>query len=181
TIMRRENKILNLALILIIILLFLPFTGCKKEQAVIKKPVAEKVQPAEETRKDIKAPEEVKKAEQEVYSYDARGRRDPFLPLVAASKEKPTKKKGASPVESYSIDEITLIAIAWDKQKHYALIMLPDKKSYTITEGMSLGLHGGKVQKITRDTVLIREYVKDYRGDMKPRDVVLKLHKGEEE
>jgi Tfp pilus assembly protein PilP len=59
--------------------------------------------------------------------------------------------------------------------------MLPDKKSYTITEGMTLGLQGGKVVKITKDSVVIREYIRDYRGEMKPRESILKLHKGEEE
>ena len=98
------------------------------------------------------------------------------------TKEKPLKKKGASPFESYDIEEIKLLAIAWNKNnKYYALVMLPDKKTYTITEGMSLGLQGGKVEKITKDTVVIREFVKDYRGDIKPRDSILKLHKGEEE
>jgi Tfp pilus assembly protein PilP len=58
--------------------------------------------------------------------------------------------------------------------------MLPDRKTYTITEGMTLGLQGGKVAKITKDAVFIREYVKDYKGDSKPRDAILKLHKGEE-
>ena len=57
--------------------------------------------------------------------------------------------------------------------------MLPDKKTYTISEGMTLGLQGGKVYKINKDTVVIREYVKDYKGEIKPRDSILKLHKGE--
>jgi type IV pilus assembly protein PilP len=91
------------------------------------------------------------------------------------------KKKGASPFESYDVEEVRLLAIAWAKDKYYALIRLPDKKNYTITEGMNMGLQGGKVEKITKDMVVIREYVKDYRGDIKPRDAILKLHKGEEE
>lgn len=165
-------------LIIVVFFLMLPFVGCKKEQAPVKKPAAEKVQP-EETKKDAKAPEETKKVEQEVYTYDAKGRRDPFLSLVVVSKQKPTKKQGLSPIESYSVDEVNLIAIAWDKDKYYALIMMPDKKSYTITEGMTLGLYGGKVEKITKDRVVIREYVKDYKGEIKPKDSVLKL-RGEE-
>ena len=64
----------------------------------------------------------------EEYKYDARGRRDPFLSLVAVTKEKQIKKKGASPFESYDINEIKLLAIAWDKNKYFALIRLPDKK-----------------------------------------------------
>jgi len=154
--------------------------GCKKEQPVVKKPMAEKVRQSD-IRQEQKAPEETKKVEHEAIIYDSKGKRDPFLSLVEITKQKPIKKRGASPFESYDIDEIRLLAIASDKDKYYALIRLPDKKNYTITEGMTLGLQGGKVASIKPDRVVIREYTKDYRGDMKPRDAVLKLHKGEEE
>ena len=163
--------------VLIIFLICLS-AACKKEQAPGKKPAAEKVQPVV-TSEEKKMPQGVK-VEYETYQYDAKGKRDPFLSLVVKEKQKPVKKKGASPVESYDVDEIELLAIAWDKKKSYALVMLPDKKTYTITEGTPLGLQGGKVQKITKDAVHIREFTKDYRGDIKPRDVILKLHKGEE-
>jgi Tfp pilus assembly protein PilP len=164
----------------LIIFFALSFGGCGKEKAPAKNLIVEKTSPSE--AKKSKEPEEVKKAEQqEEYKYDVRGRRDPFLSLVEITKQKTIRKKGASPVESYDIDEIKLLAIAWNSSKHYALIMLPDKKTYTITEGMTLGLQAGKVQKITKDSVVIREYIKDYRGENKPRDSILKLHKGEEE
>ena len=160
----------------IIFCLLISFTGCKKEQVAIKKPMVEKVRPPIATQ-EVGRTEEVKKAAQEIYTYDSRGKRDPFLSLVMMLKQKPERQKGANPFESYSVDEINLLAIAWDDQKYYALIMLPDKKSYTITEGMKLGLYGGKVQKITKDMVIIRENVKDYRGEIKPRDSILKLQK----
>jgi type IV pilus assembly protein PilP len=161
---------------LIILCLLLSFAGCKKEQAPMKKPTVGQVQPPTATQ-EIKNTEEVKKAEQEIYTYDPRGRRDPFLSLVMMLKQKPERKKGMTPFESYNIDEINLLAIAWDDQKYYALIILPDKKSYTITEGTKLGPYEGKVQKITKDMVVIREYVKDYKGEIKPRDSILKLRK----
>ena len=164
----------------IIIALLLTFAGCKKSQPTGTKPMAAPVKPAE-VKKEQQTTEQPKKVEQEEYKYDAKGRRDPFLSLVQIKKEKPTKKKGASPFESYDVDEIHLMAIASDKNKYYALISLPDKKNYTITEGMRLGLQGGKVQKITRNTVIIREFIRDYKGEVKPRDSILKLHKGEEE
>lgn len=175
-----NSVVRSLQLAILIIFLIIPLAGCKKEQAVEKKPMAEKVQPSE-PKKNLEAPEETKKVEQEVYTYEAKGRRDPFLSLVTVSKQKLTRKKGASPVESYGVDVIEVIAIARDKEKYYALITLPDKKSYTITEGMTLGLHGGRVQKITKDMVVIREYIKNYRGDIKPKDSVLKLRKEEGE
>ena len=164
--------------LLVIVFLMSPFEGCKKEQTPVQKPMAEKVQPAE--KKESKESEEGKKVEKEEYTYDAKGRRDPFLSIIKITQQKSTKKKGASPIESYDINEIKLLAIAWDNNKYYALIMLPDRKSYTITEGMTLGLQGGKVVKITKDMVAIREYIKDYKGEIKPRDTVLKLHKEEE-
>jgi Tfp pilus assembly protein PilP len=166
-------------ILLLVISLMLPFGGCGKGKAPVKKPEAGKVSPAEVKGAKTET-EEIKKVAQEEYKYDSKGRRDPFLSLVEITKDKPMKRKGASPIESYDLDEIKLLAIAWDENKHYALIMLPDRKAYTITVGMTLGMHGGKVQQITRDTVVIREFVRDYRGDIKPRDSILKLHKGEE-
>jgi len=174
---RTMNRTLYLLLIL---LLLLPWAGCKKQQAPAQKPMAEKVK-SQEAKDALKATEETKKVETEEYRYDAKGKKDPFLSLVALTKQKPSRKKGATPFESYDIDEVQLLAIAKANNKYYALIQLPDKKSYTIREGMSLGLQGGKVEKITKDSVFIREFVKDYRGDIKPRDSILKLHKGEGE
>ena len=170
-------KIIYLCLIMFLIL---PFVGCKKEQANVIKPMAEKVK-TEEVKKDTKESEEAKKVEKEEYLYDSKGRRDPFLSLVTIVKQKPAKKKGATPIESFDLEEIKLLAIARDKNKYYALIMLPDRKTFTITEGMILGLQGGKVEKITENVVTITEYVKDHRGNIKPKDTVLTLHKGEEE
>jgi Tfp pilus assembly protein PilP len=159
-------------------LLLFVFTACKKEQPV-KKPAAEKVKQTEAKKEQTPAAE-TKKVDQDEIIYEAKGKRDPFISLVELTKQKPAKKKGASPFESYDVDEVKLLAVAWAKDKYFAMIRLPDKKNYTITEGMTMGLQGGKVEKITKDMVVIREYVKDYRGDVKPRDAILKLHKGEE-
>lgn len=159
------------------VLILIPLIGCKKEQTIVKNPV-EEIQPLK-TEEKVETPVETKKIDEEIYAYVAKGRRDPFLPLTVSLKKKPTRKAGATPVESYDVDEIKLIAIAWDRHRHYALIMLPDNKSYTITEGMTLGLHGGKVHKITDEEVIIREYIKDSRGNVRSKNTVLRLLKGE--
>lgn len=164
--------------VLLIIVLAFSLISCGKEKTPQKPPEKAKTV----TKQVGKEGEEVKPLSQEEYKYEMRGRRDPFLSLIEITKKKPIKKKGASPFESYELEEIKLLAIAWNKKnKYYALILLPDKKTYTITEGMTLGLQGGKVQKITSDSIIIREFIKDYRGEIKPRDAALKLHKGEEE
>jgi len=165
--------------VLFILLLLFPAAGCKKDQPPQKRPQAQKVRPAPPPQPEP-VQEEVKKVVREEYEYNPRGRRDPFLSLLATAEAKPARKKGASPVESYDINELRLLAIAWDKDRPYALIRLPDNKTYTIVEGTAVGLRGGKVARITPDAVLIREYIEDYRGDIKPRDTILKLHKGGE-
>lgn len=110
-----------------------------------------------------------------VYDYEARGRRDPFTSLIAIAKEKQKRKKTSNPLENFSVDEIRVTAIVWDANGSFALITLPDNKSYTIRQGMTLGQHGGKVVKITNDSVMVKEQIRDYRGQLITKDTTLKL------
>lgn len=166
--------------LIFILCLLLPIGGCKKEPVTVKKPGVQRAKTVE-VKEDKQQTAETKDIMQvKFYVYDPQGRRDPFLSLVEITKKKPLKKKGASPIESYSLEEMKLLAIASDQESAYALILLPNQKTFTIKEGMVLGLEGGKVEEISAEKVVIREYVKDFRGDLKPKDTILKLHKGEE-
>lgn len=157
--------------------LLMPFGGCKKEPVMVKKPRAQSAKTVE-VKEDKQQTAETKDIMQvNFYAYDPQGRRDPFLSLVEITKKKTERKKGASPIESFSVEEIKLLAIASDQKSTYALIQLPNQKTFTIKEGMVLGLEGGKVEEISAEKVIIREYVKDFRGNIKPKDTVLKLHK----
>jgi Tfp pilus assembly protein PilP len=147
--------------------------GCTGKNNPAKKAVVSKANPPAVQAPG--APKPAEKVEQQVYVYDAKGRRDPFMSLVTVAKQRPSVKKNANPVENYDVSEIKLSAIVWDKKQYYALITLPDNKSYTIKKGMTLGLYGGKVQDITSDSVLIREQIRDYRGQLKTKDTLLKL------
>lgn len=130
--------------------------------------------------KEVK-PEEKKTVDVPVvaYEYNAKGRRDPFVPLIV--KAEPEKKKGLKPIENYAVTEFKLVAILWNSAGYYAVITLPDGKSYTVREGMTLGLYGGKVYKMKADSVIIREQIKDYRGVPASKDTILKLRKEEGE
>ncbi|HXW69379.1 MAG TPA: pilus assembly protein PilP [Dissulfurispiraceae bacterium] len=112
------------------------------------------------------------------YEYNAKGRRDPFATLIV--KVEPETKKGSIPLENYGVNEFKLTAILWSKAVFYALVFAPDGKSFTLREGTTIGLHGGKVDKITKDSVIIKEFLKDYRGRVKPNYTILKLRREEE-
>lgn len=168
-------------IVCVLLLALLMVSGCSdKQPAAPKKPEAAKPIPAAAPQQAVVQPAEIK-AEKEVYVYEPKDRRDPFSSLIEV-KQAGTRKalKGAPPIESFDVDEIKLIAIAWDRQQSYAMITLPDNKSYTIRKGMTLGIYGGKVSEITPDSVIITEKVKDYRGQIKIKDTILKLRKEEE-
>ncbi|MGO9015383.1 MAG: pilus assembly protein PilP [Dissulfurispiraceae bacterium] len=112
------------------------------------------------------------------YEYNAKGRRDPFTPLIV--KVEPDRKKGGVPLENYGVNEFKVTAVLWNKSGYYALVSTPDGKTFVLREGTVIGLHGGKVEKIMKDSVIIKEFLKDYRGRVKPNYTVLKLHREEE-
>ena len=120
--------------------------------------------------------QEAQKPEEQGYVYKPRGRRDPFVPLIEVKKEE-EKKPEEIVLESYDIANFRLIATAWDKNQYYALLLAPDKKVYSVRVGTTLGLHMGKVKKISQDSVTIQENVGDYKGRLKPREIILKLRK----
>ncbi|NJD55380.1 MAG: pilus assembly protein PilP [Nitrospirae bacterium] len=158
------------------------FIACGDKQPA-KKPQPQATTPPAAVAAAPATPQNEIKAEKEIYVYDPKGRRDPFIPLIetGTAKEKPVRKKGSVPIENFDVDEIRVIAIAWDSKQFYAMVTLPDKKSYTVRKGMTLGLYGGKVREITRDSVIITEQIKDYKGQLKTKDTILKLRKEEEE
>lgn len=170
----------NAFLICCLVMIF-GLSACSDKKPAVKKAEPQKTQTNAAQSPVAATPKDEVKAEKEIYAYDPKGRRDPFLSLTEVMKAKPIRKKGSAPTEDFDVDEIKLIAIAWDNQQYYALVTLPDRKSYTVRKGMTLGLYGGKVRDITRDSVVITEQIKDYKGQLKTKDSILKLRKEGEE
>lgn len=120
--------------------------------------------------------------EQEGYIYQQRDRRDPFAPLIVP-KKKAVKIEGtrAGTLVSYDVSDFTLAAIALKGGQYFALLTTPDNRSFTVNKGTAIGLYKGKVQEITKNKIIIIEYSSDYRGELKPRQIILEFHKGEVE
>lgn len=176
------KKMMRLLAVLIAITFIFPiFSGCKKEPSLKHTPET-KVTKVEKV--EIKPEAIVQKApdvKEESYFYEPKGRRDPFVPLVEVKKVgKKVPTRGT--LESYDVVDFELIAVVEKEgRQYYGLVLAPDNKSYTVKEGTVLGLFKGKVKKITANKVVIHEYIKDYKGELKPRQIVLELRKGEVE
>ncbi|NOY39172.1 MAG: pilus assembly protein PilP [Nitrospirae bacterium] len=171
--------------ILLVILLSSVLVACKDKAQVKKSGPVKKntVQTATVKRTNETVKPEVKKAGKSIEPiiYDPDGRRDPFLSIIVLTKQKVEKKKKTlNPLENYDVTDFRLLGVVYTGKEYYASVALPDGKAYTIKKGTTLGLYGGKVVDIKSDAVIIREYVVDYRGQLKPKDTVLKLRKEEE-
>lgn len=179
----------NIKLLVPVLFVMAAFFACDKKPAAPaagqqqqqQQPQAQKAAPAQEAAIAVA---EVKKPEEDTYIYEPKGRRDPFLSIIEASKkekEAGRKKKGTRPTESFDVNEFTVLAIAKDKNSYYAMIQLPDKKYLTIKEGATLGLYGGKVIRIEENSLVVREYIRNYKGEVEPKDTIMRLRKEEGE
>ncbi len=182
--MNRKNKIMQFvsvsAVIVSLSLLMPVLQGCEKKQpAKIEKPQTEAsplVKP-QEAQAEATSQEAVG---EEGYVYQPRDRRDPFMPLIVPKKKTETKLTEAGSLgtlESYDITEFALLAIAKKGVKYYALLVTPDNRAFTVKKGARIGLNKGRVEQITDTKIVLMEYVKDFRGDIRPKQVTLELLK----
>ena len=120
---------------------------------------------------------EMTKYREPTYIYNSIGMRDPFRSLIQKVDLSESKDIGRQrgPLESYNVSQLNLIAIVSAGDKAYALVVLPDGKSYTVHEGMNIGLHDGIVKEIRSDQVVVEVETKDHKGNKKLEEVFLKL------
>lgn len=171
--MRNQKNSLFIFILILTSLFFL--VACDKKTAPSKAAAAKTVQEAAPQSAGAKET----KAVEEVITYEKRGKRDPFVSLVVTAVEKP--KKGQTPLENYDISAIKILGIVWNEKGNFATVVLPDGKAYTLREGMPIGIHEGKIQKINKNHIVIIERIKDYKGQLKSKETILKLREGEEE
>jgi len=115
------------------------------------------------------------------YTYDPKGKVNPFKPLVEEKPEKPQKPKGAeeiprdaTPLERMDLDKVKLVAIVWNIPEPKAMIEDSGGKGYILSKGTRIGKNRGQVTKITGNGVVVTER-EGSPGNMKTREVTLKL------
>ncbi len=106
-----------------------------------------------------------------VYSYEASHTRDPFYPQIIRKET----VKGSSPLENYDIEELKLSGILKDPKGYKGLIKTPDGRHFVVREKDKIGLHGGQITKISKDTIEIKETARSYTGEFLQITKTLKL------
>jgi Tfp pilus assembly protein PilP len=89
------------------------------------------------------------------YSYEVKGRRDPFRPLIAPKTEvaRTRPKTGLAAVEP---KELKLTGIIWGGRGFYALVEAPNGAGYVVRVNDVVG-ENARVAKITSDVVTFEE------------------------
>lgn len=153
----------------------LPFGKKSKEQ---KKVAATPKRPPRVRRPAPPPSPSPPKKEKPRYIYDPVGKRDPFRPFVAM--QTPVKPSGEkirlTPLQKYDLSQLRLVAILVGTKGGKAMVEDSEGKGFIVEKGTYIGSNFGKVKTILKDKVIIEEKYKDYLGNVRSKEVVLKLH-----
>jgi len=170
----------RLSILTLLFLSLLANTGCPSKQAEKGLPPKEAVSKAVAPKKAEGLKEPTIKPE-EGYTYNPRGRRDPFRSLIITERVREAKMvEELPPLQKIDSADFRLTGIVWDQSGHFAMVETPDGKGFVVREGTIIGLNKGVVKKITDRSLTIEEKVKTYIGELKTREVILELRKREE-
>ncbi len=103
----------------------------------------------------------------------------PFITKVIVDVEEKSRPK--SPLEKYNINELKLIAVIWGIKRSTAMIEDPDGTGYVVKKGTLVGDKKGKIVKILKDRVIVKEKYRDLLGNSQVEEVALELHNRLEE
>lgn len=169
---------------------FLILAGCTQEPPQPTKiPVPPPTKPGTTPGKVAPIPEEVKLERPSIttFTYDPRGKPDPFRPLVVEKPEvpppspapKPPKEpalEAATPLERIDLSQLKLVAIIWGIKEPRAMVEDGAGKGYIITQGTTIGKNKGVVTKINSNGIVVTEQVETATGKASTRDIILKLY-----
>lgn len=95
--------------------------------------------------------------------YQAEGRRDPFMPLLAM-KGKTAGVEFENPLEAYDLAQYQFKGVIIGFGEPKAMIVAPDGKSYILKKGVRIGKSNGVIRDISREKILVEEQYQDLSG-----------------
>ena len=121
----------------------------------------------------------------DTYTYDPKGKTDPFKPLVVEKPETPPSKlkqaleavsEGAPPLERMDLAQLKLVAIIWNVSAPKGMVEDGTGKGYILSIGTPIGKNQGKITQITSQGVVVSERYEVSSGKFRTREVTLKLY-----
>ena len=120
-------------------------------------------------------------------TYNVEGKIDPFAPIfgdgVSALDDQKNKKRiPLTPIEKVDLSELKLVGIIFASSGNKALVENVSGKGFVIKKGTRIGINFGKVIKILKNSVVVKEEAESILGQITLVERELKLQKspGEE-
>ena len=114
------------------------------------------------------------------YSYNAEGRRDPFLGLSNGSADgKSVAKPTAAGIAGIRVDELSVRGIMQSRERLVAMVQGTDNRTYVIHQGDKLA--DGVVKSITPQGLVLVQDVTDPHATEKTREVRKRLRTPEDD
>ena len=111
------------------------------------------------------------------YTYDPRGRRDPFQAYRHDLAD--DSERVQTPLMAYELQQLSVVAVVWDAKKRRALIADPRGETHVVKEGSPIGKNDGLVIHIGDNMVLVKETYVDFAGEMTTKDVELRIRRSQ--
>jgi Tfp pilus assembly protein PilP len=107
------------------------------------------------------------------YIYDPTGKTDPFKSFIALQEEmeEKLKRKPRTYLETVDLSQLELTAIVTSQKENWAMVRDSKGLGHVIRKGTYIGTNGGVVHEIKKKEVIIREQFKDFRGNIRHKDI----------
>ena len=105
----------------------------------------------------------------EPFTYQANGRRDPFLNLLGTGPEPRPVGRRSDGLAGLALGEITVRGIMQSRDSLVAMVAGPDNKTYIVHQGDRL--FDGLIKSITHDGLVVVQRVSDPNSGVKQREV----------
>ena len=106
------------------------------------------------------------------YTYDKKGKRDPFEPYRHSSW---VRDDTQGPLMAYELEQLSVVAVVWHTGNRRALVADPRGSTHVVKEGTPIGKNDGLVIHIGDNMVLVKETYVDFAGEMTTNDVELRI------
>jgi Tfp pilus assembly protein PilP len=171
------------ATLMLTVLSLLPFAGCGEEEPAAPTPAQQegrRAQMRERMAKKQAAEAQAVQAETTVaavYSYDSKGKRDPFRSFIWDPPDESAEIRG--PLEQYDVAQLSLMAVVWSTGNARALVIDPAGQSFIIGKGTRVGKNSGEVTRIEDNLVVVKETYVDFTGQKTTKDVEMRIRVSE--
>ncbi|MFH7564547.1 pilus assembly protein PilP [Oceanimonas smirnovii] len=102
-------------------------------------------------------------------------------PPAAAYCTAPAMRGPKQPLEHYALERLSMRGTLQQGGLITGLVSAPDGITHTVTPGDRMGLHHGEVRVVSRERIVLEEYLSDGRGCWNRRESTLLLVSKEQE